>query len=180
MTLESKPDQTDTECLGEHERELCWRYLLGEMNAQQASGFEIQLAESAPLRDELTDQSSMLVGLSKTQLSTVVASSPEYASLPVRVLMTIAAIAACLLATFLFWPADQAPHQALAERDTESSLIAQAWADESLSIALTEIADLLGESESAESISGSDQNLTDDSSLSWMVAAVEAGALSDG
>lgn len=192
MTSPSKPEPANSENGGEV-RDRCLLYLLGEMNLQQAAAFEAELSESTELQTELASQSDMIVSLASIQnLPSVEApvsvesASSSYGSK--RMAMTLVAIATCVMIAFLAWPSEQADDQAVIVNSTpESLLIAHAWAEGSLTG--TSISDLAGNSEAFidsdvdTSFAGNRQKLKeldDESSLSWIVTAVEAGAISDG
>ena len=76
--------------------EQCMLYLLGELNDEQANGFENQLANSSQLRDELLSQSSILCALSENES---VAPTTLDRSL-LRIASVLAALAACLMIAF--------------------------------------------------------------------------------
>ncbi len=177
MTADSKPNTPQTDA---DNSDRCLLYLLGEMNEEQTAAFEAELGRSAALQTELIPQAECLVRLSNVQPSVVV--TPTTASFAaMRLVMTVAATAACLLFAFLSWPSGQArQNRGTVDSDPEFLLIAKAWAEESL--AGTSITDLAANA-AFESIDPGESfvgDVDEDASLSWLVPAVEAGAISDG
>ncbi len=170
--------------VGEDIHERCSLYLLGEMDDGQAAVFEAELRDSDPLQSELISQSEIVVGLSRVKPSVCVApAGSSHSSL--RVVITAVAIATCVMIAFLSRPTEQVRDKTVvAESMPESLLIAHAWAEGS--VAATDISDLNGNSEPdfdaelGEPFTVDDQPWEDESTLSWIVTAVEAGAISDG
>jgi anti-sigma factor RsiW len=165
--------------------ERCLLYLLGELSDEQRIELEADLARSPELRSQLMAQSDLVLGLSGLQ-PPVTPGLSGYD--PVRWALTVASIAACTLIAFFSWPTKQADQQVLVDRSSssatpESLLIAQAWAEGSLVLPLSEFSgdvEPLTASDKATAFADSEQTWEDDSSLSWIVSAVEAGAISDG
>lgn len=180
MNSESKTNRSDSARHDAETTERCLLYLLGEMNAEQSASFEAQLAASGELRTELIAQSETLVGLSTIESPVTVACDSPANSW--RLLMTIASIAACLMVAFLSWPKKQdRSFVSPADTSPESLLIAKAWAEGSL--ASTPISEVAMSSSGDVVLSTPDGLPTvvdEDTELSWLVSAMEAGAISDG
>ena len=160
----------------------CWLYLLGDMNERQTTEFEAELAVSTTLQQELDAQANLIVSL-PTEFDTSVRVA---GAARVRQLTGLAAIAATFLIAILCWPTERAGEQSLAKAQTqpESLLIAQAWAEGNLGKNATSLTDLLTFADDEEldllDSSAVDSDTEEEGSFSWIVAAVEAGAISDG
>jgi hypothetical protein len=153
----------------------CLLYLLGELTSEQAAAFEHELQRSPQLQADLIWQADMLCGIGSSRSSVRVATETPYPAW--RLVATIAAIAACLMIAFLCWPHDDERGDVnIANSTPEAVLIAQAWAEGTLSDVRGDFSsEQLPEAETA--LFSSDD---DDSSLSWLVVAAEAGVITDG
>ena len=168
MTSDTNP--APSEPVDEIDRQRCMMYLLGELDSQDADGFENDLSQSAALQSELLKQSDILCSLSEVSATPIVAHSTQTLWRSIA----IAALAACLMIAFVNWPTQDDTESSVANAQPEGLLIAQAWADVSVGTApLTTIVE-------PEDFLENEPETDDDSSLSWMVAAMEAGAALDG
>ena len=155
--------------------ERCLLYLLGELTGEQARAFECELQQSPQLQANLLWQADLLCGLASTGSSVRVANPTTYPAW--RLVATVAAIAACVMIAFLGWPRQNERGKVnIANSTPEAVLIAQAWAEGALG-------DVLGD-DNSEQLPDAEVALLspdeDDSSLSWLVVAAEAGVITDG
>ena len=188
--------------IDEASREQCLRYLLGKMDENEIVQFQIRLESEPAISNELVTQSDLiclLAGDQSSLQSPTVATQHSSASINVMPwVQWIAAIAASLLVGFIFWTsnsdqqrqiakqvtADKSTseksivHDGLSETD-EELLIAQAWADGPLSLALASRA---GDAD-IEPLHESDSESfepNEESDLDWMMVAVTEGANHEG
>lgn len=172
MTSETNPNRDHA--INDDADERCLLYLLGELSADQATAFERELEQDKRLQDELVSQSNLLCTLPNDQPTVVAADSPATHT-SWRLAATVAAVAACLMIAFFAWPRAIDNEASVANAAPEGLLIAQAWADEPLSDLITDWHE--PDNEMDDTFLPPED---DDSSLSWIVAAAEAGAVIDG
>ena len=148
---------------------------MGELTGEQARAFELELQQSPQLQADLTWQADLLCGIGSTGSSVCAANPTAYPAW--RLVATIAAIAACVMIAFLGWPRQNERGKVnIANSTPEAVLIAQAWAEGALGDVLSDYnSDQLPEAEVV--LLSPDE---DDSSLSWLVVAAEAGVITDG
>lgn len=167
-------------------------YLLGELDAEQAQGFEKQLQSSPQLADELLRQAEVIAGLSQLPAtSTHVLTTRS----PLRLVASVLAIAACIALIALGVRTSSPDSGHIASLSTSSSqpsipseelLIARAWADSRLDQITTD--DVLADLGSDDVLAFTADDAIDmDATLSWMFIGVSAsldvhpaGATNDG
>lgn len=178
MNLENEPgneEHTAREVVGEHTKNDCLAYLLGEMDASQRSIFETQLSDPA-VADELLRQSDNLFAVANVDHFNK--PSPQVEPSVVSrwpLVATVAVLAASLLLAVIF-PLRDPDNTSDASESSEELLIAKAWVQQpalgletSNDWSENEFDDLAPLEESS------------DEATSWMVAAVAAsGENNDG
>ena len=155
--------------------ERCLLYLLGELTGEQARAFELELQQSPQLQADLSWQADLLCGIGSTGSSVPAANLTAYPAW--RLVATVAAVAACLMIAFLCWPRhDERGKVNIANSTPEAVLIAAGLGRSALGDVLGDYnSDQLPDTEVA--LFSPDE---DDSSLSWLVVAAEAGVMTDG
>ena len=193
--------------IDEASRELCMRYLLGDVSAEETSTILHRLRSEPTFADEMAAQSDLICHLATPQAVSIDHAEVSRTWLaPVESrLMIIVSIAASLLLTAVLWslgrkdshPVARQVHDATESPETdEELLVALEWADGPLSLALNAENELSDEpsalgpasDELAGDLTGdlfgdSDQeplDPSDDSVLRWMMAGVMAGDNLDG
>ena len=181
----------------------CIRYLLGEMSIDESSQFERRLESDPLLGDTLVAQAELFSQLGMTSSvdtasKAVPATQDNHSHVAAtRWIQVIAAIAACVVAVAsVWWFQSRGTARVAQKTDTtlndpvkhnlgtdEDLMIARAWVDGPLSLALNPGDETLQESietTSIEPLLDPNDDSSDDSILQWMMAAVTEGANHDG
>ena len=170
------------------------RYLLGSLDELEAAQFERRLQTEPAIGEELVAQSELICQIASSDIAqpgALVAASQSSANTNTS-MPWLAAIAASLLVGFVLWSYNSDPPRQISKQATivdnlqsqadEDLLIAQAWADGPLSLALTSPTNDADEDrsdgESDSALESLDPN--EESVLNWMMVAVKAGANREG
>ena len=105
-------------------KEMCMRYLLGELDAAESANFEMDLQASSQLSDELLRQADVIAGLG-TEVSHCGIPAEMAPASHARFLAPFMVIAASLLLVFVFSRSGGTP--GVAKTTSEELLIAKAW-----------------------------------------------------
>ncbi len=157
-------------------RERCLLYVLGELNSQEATAFESRLSDSPELAEVLLEISDSVCLAGSLDLSYVEphASAKRWW----KVVGAVAALAACIVIAWVV-SVDQTNPIAASPETTEDLLIARAWVGDWFGDEDDIAPDMVDIFESSIEVEV-DEEVDDDASLSWMVAAVSAGDPTDG
>lgn len=162
-------------------------YLSGDLSAEQTVAFEQRLAQSPQLADTLLSQSELIcqVALIPNDQASPTTPELELTSSSKRFFAALLAIAASLAMLTTLWvnrPTGNDPNVALVSETNpdvsqEEVLIAQAWASTNAEIRFLDDEDEILTDSNADLLTNAS---LDDSSLSWVSAAIESGASVDG
>lgn len=190
MTFDASQSNNDP-MLDNPSRERCLRYLLGELETAELVAFEKELSHSSDVSDELLRQADLLCHVSASRSGQAVEPVLVSHGTPhVRLLMAIAALAACLVimvgsfralnrdqsvarvdpgASISSGPEARVPADASV---SEASLIAQAWATSRTDAVVED--DLATHEYEYEWVIKTEDVVSEDSAFSWMVHAIAA------